>query len=354
MVSHSHAAKARAYMREHGVKYQQALQIVSWLEQATPPSVGSDRWNSSVDTDGASWMAALGIEDVDSFDVGALWAAADPITLRVPVGYLCTEIDVSFVEPRQLVYVDFLASPQRSGGVIQGVTGSGKSVLHAGIVGALAALNGPDKVQMWLLDFKGEWTFRGCLKLPHVAKAHTGIASNVTQPLEDVLESLRAEMSRREELLAKHGAVDALAYRRMLTENPDLPPLPYLVIFAEEVREVALGHGKQWAEFMELVGRTYHAGIALILGTQYFDHSQADQFHRSCAFALSLRTNSPQSSRILFGDDVATLLPPRGVGRARNYAESAETRTFSGFDITRPATGSQRTVFDDLITKLSR
>ncbi|WP_100514018.1 FtsK/SpoIIIE domain-containing protein [Mycobacteroides abscessus] len=350
MVSHSHAAKARAYMREHGVKYQQALQIVSWLEQAKPPANGANRWNSSVDMDGTSWLEALGIEDIATFDVAATWAAADPVSLRVPVGYLCTDVDVAVVEPRELVYVDVLTSTNRSGGVIQGMTGSGKSVLTPAIVSALAALNGPDKVQMWLLQFKGERLLRDCKKLPHVAKVY----ADARQPLEDVLDSLRAEVPRREELLKKHGATDARAYRRMLTQSPDLLPLPYLVIIADETTEVSIAHSEQWAEFMELVNRSHHIGIALILAVQYFDHKQAEQFHQSCAFALSLRTNFPQSSRRLFGDDSATLLPPRGIGRALNYIEGAEALTFSGFDITASAADSQRTVFDVLLDKLSR
>jgi S-DNA-T family DNA segregation ATPase FtsK/SpoIIIE len=99
--------------------------------------------------------------------------------------------------------------------LIAGTTGSGKSELLQTLVASLAVANRPDELTFLLIDYKGGSAFRDCVDLPHTLGMVTDLDGHL---VDRVLESLAAELRRRERLLAEYGAKDQpdyLAKRRL-------------------------------------------------------------------------------------------------------------------------------------------
>ena len=86
--------------------------------------------------------------------------------------------------------------------LIAGTTGSGKSELLQTLVASLAVANRPDEMNFVLVDYKGGAAFKDCVDLPHTVGMVTDLDSHL---VERALESLGAELRRREHLLAGAG-----------------------------------------------------------------------------------------------------------------------------------------------------
>src|SRR5262249_28516737 len=83
-------------------------------------------------------------------------------------------------------------------GLIAGTTGAGKSELLQTLIASLAVANRPDEMTFVLIDYKGGAAFKDCASLPHVTGMVTDLDGHLT---ERALESLGAELRRREEIL---------------------------------------------------------------------------------------------------------------------------------------------------------
>ena len=84
-------------------------------------------------------------------------------------------------------------------GLVAGTTGSGKSELLQTLIASLALGNRPDEFNFVLVDYKGGAAFEDCDRLPHTVGMVTDLDAHLT---ERALESLDAELRRRERLLA--------------------------------------------------------------------------------------------------------------------------------------------------------
>ncbi|MEV6893138.1 FtsK/SpoIIIE domain-containing protein [Kribbella sp. NPDC051137] len=150
-------------------------------------------------------------------------------------------------------------------GLIAGTTGSGKSELLQTLVASLAVANRPDELTFVLVDYKGGSAFKECAGLPHTLGMVTDLDAHL---VERVLESLDAELRRRERILANADAKDLPDYQAKRAVDPGLARLPRLLLvigeFAAMVREIP--------DFVPgLIGiaqRGRSLGIHLILATQ--------------------------------------------------------------------------------------
>ncbi|HEY0687973.1 MAG TPA: FtsK/SpoIIIE domain-containing protein [Kribbella sp.] len=150
-------------------------------------------------------------------------------------------------------------------GLVAGTTGSGKSELLQTLVASLAVANRPDELTFVLIDYKGGSAFKECAGLPHTLGMVTDLDAHL---VERVLESLEAELRRRERVLAAAGAKDLPEHQAMRASDPTLAPLPRLLLvideFAAMVREVP--------DFVPgLIGiaqRGRSLGLHLVLATQ--------------------------------------------------------------------------------------
>ena len=119
-------------------------------------------------------------------------------------------------------------------GLVAGTTGSGKSELLQTMIASLAVANRPDALSFVLVDYKGGSAFSACDRLPHTVGTVTDLDGHLT---ERALESLGAELRRRERLLRDAGAKDIEAYWRTLEHGsppPALPMLPRIVMVIDE------------------------------------------------------------------------------------------------------------------------
>ncbi|MEV0581807.1 FtsK/SpoIIIE domain-containing protein [Nonomuraea sp. NPDC050310] len=98
-------------------------------------------------------------------------------------------------------------------GLIAGTTGAGKSELLQTLICSLATANRPDQLTFVLIDYKGGAAFNDCVRLPHTVGMVTDLDGHLTQR---ALDSLAAEIRRRERLLLRVGAKDIEDYSHHL------------------------------------------------------------------------------------------------------------------------------------------
>lgn len=189
--------------------------------------------------------------------------------------------------------------------IVAGTTGSGKSELLVSWVLGMADGRGPDEVAFVLVDFKGGAAFAPLAGLPHVL----GTLSDLDERLaRRAIESLRAEVLRRERLLAEAGA-------RGIAE---LPPraLARLVVVVDEFAALVAERPELHALFADLSARGRSLGIHLVLCTQRPAGVVRDAVLANVAVRIALRVADRADSLGLLGDDAAARLPADARGRA--------------------------------------
>lgn len=307
MTSNRLAAKARAYAKEHGVKYQQALEIFRNL----PPEDVSVPVTSEL-------MKALGINDLGTYDPLPRWRANEfTESLRIPIGTRFSGEGESYAETDTL-YLD-LAEVSRGGtgphGCIQGRTGSGKSYLLSSFITALCANYSPDRVNLALLDFKGGVWSALAKDMPHTVFTASCVEDN-SVVMEQFSQMVYAEIARREEFLFKHRAKSTIDYLRMRSESPELPPLPDLFIVADEYDEFMKSHREYLALFNMIAAKGRSLGVRLIVSSHVIDTGLLYGVVQHLTFGISLSTSSAACSRTVLDGDPSAMRLPLGKGHA--------------------------------------
>ncbi|WP_203580438.1 FtsK/SpoIIIE domain-containing protein [Microbacterium hibisci] len=187
--------------------------------------------------------------------------------------------------------------------VVAGVTGSGKSELLITWILALCATRSTDDVTFLLADFKGGTAFDGLAGVPHVTGVITDLDGSGARR---AMDSLRAELRRREAAIAAAGARDILDPRVRL---------PRLVVVVDEFAALLADHPELHALFADVAARGRALGIHLILGTQRAAGVIRDNLLANCPLRVSLRVTDPADSRALLGTDDAARLPGGAAGR---------------------------------------
>ena len=110
-------------------------------------------------------------------------------------------IPLGAAEGGGIVYLDLDGDGPHA--LIAGTTGSGKSELLRTFIASAALHLGPDDVTFLLVDYKGGAAFRSLTELPHTVGMITDLNEHLARR---ALVSLRAEVRRREELVAEQHA----------------------------------------------------------------------------------------------------------------------------------------------------
>jgi S-DNA-T family DNA segregation ATPase FtsK/SpoIIIE len=248
----------------------------------------------------------------------ALAAAARAAGLTAPGGRLPASVALSAL----------LADPPRSGlaaplgvdatgafvldlvtdgphAVVAGMTGSGKSELLVSWVLGMATGRSPAEVSFVLVDFKGGAAFAPLAGLPHVL----GTLSDLDERLaRRAIESLRAEVLRRERVLAAAGV-------RAIDELPS-SILARLVVVVDEFAALLAERSDLHALFADLAARGRSLGVHLVLCTQRPAGVVRDAVLANIAVRVALRVADRGDSLGLLGDDAAARLPATPKGRA--------------------------------------
>jgi len=190
--------------------------------------------------------------------------------------------------------------------LVAGTTGSGKSELLQTLVASLALHHPPDRCSFLLVDYKGGAAFGAAATLPHTVGVLTDLDSSSTAR---ALRSLTAELTRRERLLAEHGARD-------LRDLPDTVAASRLVIVVDEFATLA----EELPDFVQgLVGiaqRGRSLGVHLVLATQRPGGVVSPEIRANCSLRICLRTTDEGDARDVLGSTAPAHLPPDRPGRA--------------------------------------
>jgi len=187
--------------------------------------------------------------------------------------------------------------------VVAGTTGSGKSELLVTWVTAMASTRSPSDVSFLLVDFKGGTAFAPLARLPHTVGVITDLGHGEALR---ALQSLRAELRRREGLLADAGARNIDQMRGALGR---------LVIVVDEFAAMLDAFPELNPIFTDVAARGRALGIHLILCTQRATGVVRDALLANCALRLSLRVTGAADSTAVLGTDAAARLSPATPGR---------------------------------------
>jgi len=234
-------------------------------------------------------------------------------TLRAPVGR----------DAAGIVELDLVHDGPHA--VVAGTTGAGKSELLVSWVLAMATRHPPSAVTFLLVDFKGGAAFAPLAGLPHVLGTVSDLDGRRSAR---AIDSLRAELLRRERILFECGArsIDELESRRARAADPSGAPLARLVIVVDEFAAVVSGQPELHELFADIAGRGRSLGLHLILCTQRPSGVVRDAVLANVMLRISLRVTDRGDSLAMLGTDAATRLAPTARGRALIADGTGEVR----------------------------
>ncbi|WP_151479641.1 FtsK/SpoIIIE domain-containing protein [Streptomyces albicerus] len=182
-------------------------------------------------------------------------------------------------------------------GLIAGTTGSGKSELLQTIVAALAVANTPENMTFVLVDYKGGAAFKDCVNLPHTVGMVTDLDAHL---VERALESLGAELHRREHILAAADAKDIEDYQDLVRREPSHQPLPRLLIVIDEFASMVRDLPDFVTGLVNIAQRGRSLGIHLLLATQRPSGVVSPEIRANTNLRIALRvTDGGESSDVI-------------------------------------------------------
>jgi len=193
-------------------------------------------------------------------------------------------------------------------GLVAGTSGSGKSELLQTFVASLALANRPDALNFVLVDYKGGSAFAACSELPHCAGLITDLDGHLVSR---ALDSLSAELKRRETLFAEAGAKDIADYWARSGAA-----LPRLVIVVDEFASLV----EEVPDFVPgVVGigmRGRSLGVHVVLATQRPGGVVSADMRANLNLRICLRVTSESESGDVIESPAAARILPRQPGRA--------------------------------------
>ncbi len=201
-------------------------------------------------------------------------------------------------------------------GLVAGTTGSGKSEFLQTLVASLAVANRPDQMTFVLVDYKGGAAFSVASDLPHTV----GLVTDLDQHLvERALRSLRAELTRREHILAASGAKDIEDHEAHLARGGAGEAMPRLVLVIDEFAAMVTELPDFVAGLIGIAQRGRSLGVHLILATQRPGGVVGPDIRANTNLRVALRMTDPsESSDVIDVGDAARIpksVPGRGYAR---------------------------------------
>jgi S-DNA-T family DNA segregation ATPase FtsK/SpoIIIE len=238
--------------------------------------------------DACRLLDLIGMEPPASGAISALWTMGGRSTTAV--------VGASFDGP-------FAIDLVRDGphGLVAGTTGAGKSELLQTIVASLAVANRPDAMTFVLVDYKGGAAFKDCVKLPHTVGMVTDLDTHL---VERALQSLGAELRRREHILARAGTKDLEDYLIAMRRDPSLAPMPRLLIVIDEFASMARELPDFVTGLVNIAQRGRSLGIHLILATQRPSGVVSPEIRANTNLRIALRvTDASESQDVIDAPD---------------------------------------------------
>ena len=162
--------------------------------------------------------------------------------------------------------IQWLHIPSLPHMLIGGTTGAGKTYFLYTMIKALTQLNGPETLELVLVDPK-QTDFGYFSKLPHLRDGR--ILYEPEEAVEMLNDLLKTELPRRTALLREQECRDIHEYRQQV----GVEPMPFTIVIIDEFADLIQSLGaKERKQFEENVGRlaqrTRSVGIHLVVATQ--------------------------------------------------------------------------------------
>lgn len=195
--------------------------------------------------------------------------------------------------------------------LVGGTTGAGKSeFLQTWLLG-MATTHSPERVNFLLVDYKGGSAFGPCANLPHAVGLVTDLNPRLVRR---VLDSLKAELTRREHLLNQWSAKDLLDLE---SKEPDGAPVsPSLVIVVDEFAALIQEIPEFVDGMIDIAQRGRSLGLHLVLATQRPQGVIKGNLRANTNLRIALRMADADDSSDVVGSAVAASFDPSLPGRA--------------------------------------
>lgn len=206
--------------------------------------------------------------------------------------------------------------------LVAGTTGSGKSELLRTLVASIALSQSPDHATFLFVDFKGGSGLGPLARLPHCV----GLLTDLTRHhLDRALVSLRAEISRREEVLAAAGVSDLSQYHRLERHSP---AIPHLILVIDEFRMLVDQAPGALQELMRIAAIGRSLGIHLVMATQRPQGALTADIRANVTSSIALRVQSDAESSDIINSKAAGSIRVGTPGRAFLARASGEAEEF--------------------------
>ncbi|MGH3180162.1 MAG: FtsK/SpoIIIE domain-containing protein [Streptosporangiaceae bacterium] len=249
----------------------------------------------------ARLLELLNMPSPSAADIQTVWRAGGRTTV-VPIG----------VSADGVFTVDLRVDGPH--GLIAGTTGAGKSELLQTLIASLAVANRPDEMTFVLIDYKGGAAFADCQSLPHVVGMVTDLDGHLT---ERALESLGAELRRRESLLLHAGVKDIEDYCDLFDAGDRRASVrvPRLVLVIDEFAAM-VGELPDFVEGLVDIGRRGRSlGVHLLLATQRPAGVVTGDIRANTNLRIALRVTDPDESSDVLDDPAAARISKSSPGR---------------------------------------
>ncbi|MEO7371163.1 MAG: FtsK/SpoIIIE domain-containing protein, partial [Ilumatobacteraceae bacterium] len=188
--------------------------------------------------------------------------------------------------------------------LVVGAARSGKTDLLRTIVASLIAANDTTAVNVICIEPADGTSFGAFTGLEHIVGSvdkfdeHGGVR---------LLRALQSEVNRRARVLAENHAVSLADYAAH--------PMPRLVIVIDDADDVMLRHAAFLPQLIELVDRSRHLGVHLIVAVEQMSRSIENALKSFANIRLALRMNDPVEAVALMGSREPVQISLHAVGR---------------------------------------
>nr|BFF21563.1 hypothetical protein GCM10025730_50840 [Promicromonospora thailandica] len=181
-------------------------------------------------------------------------------------------------------------------------------------------VNTPETMNFVLVDYKGGAAFSQCERLPHTVGMVTDLDSHL---VERALDSLRAELTYREHVLADAGAKDLEDYLDAQARGHVGPTLPRLMIVIDEFASMARELPDFVTGLVNIAQRGRSLGIHLVLATQRPSGVVSPEIRANTNLRVALRMTDAGESKDVIDAPEAAHIAKSQPGRA--YARLGHT-----------------------------
>lgn len=209
-------------------------------------------------------------------------------------------------------------------GLVAGTTGSGKSEIMQSYILSVATLFHPYDVAFVIIDFKGGGMVNQFRSLPHLAGAITNIDG---REIERSLQSIRAELQKRQELFAEQKVNHIDAYIKKFKIGEATIPLPHLILLVDEFAELKSEQPEFMKELISAARIGRSLGVHLILATQKPAGVVNDQIWSNSKFKLCLKVQDKNDSNEVIKSPLAAEIKEPG----RAYLQVGNNEIFQLF-----------------------